>query len=121
MKMKLHSKRWKQILFFFMMIAIAYFLTIDISYARGVNSPEFQEKWQALMAEYRVILAGIAGFGAMTSLLVFIYHFMHLGAVSSNPAQRSQVVRNILISAICTSLLGGVTLFLTLFYSIMWA
>ncbi|BBW98935.1 hypothetical protein GsuE55_37680 (plasmid) [Geobacillus subterraneus] len=72
------------------------------------------------MAEYRIVLAYIAGFGALTSVLTFILHFIRLGAVADNPQERQKVIRGMLISAICTALLGGATLLLTLLYSIVF-
>ncbi|TCJ98273.1 UNVERIFIED_ORG: hypothetical protein BDK47_11859 [Anoxybacillus amylolyticus] len=89
------------------------------AFATGTSTP-LQKAWSALMSEYRIILAYIAGFGALTSILTFIVHFMRLGAAADNPQERQKIVRGMLISAICTALLGGVTLLLTLLYSIVF-
>ena len=93
---------------------------VDIAFAFGSKSAVIAEKWEALMKEYRVILAGIAGFGALTSILVFIFHMIQLGSSQAHPIQRHFIIRNLLISAICTAGLGGLSLFLSLFYSVIF-
>ena len=68
------------------------------------------------MEEYRVILAALAGIGALTSIMVFIFHFIKLGTMPSHPIQRREAMNNMLVSAITTALLGSITMILTIFY-----
>lgn len=93
------------------------FISLNLEVA---SADEFSDAWEAFMVEYRIILAGFAGVGAVTSILVFIYHFIKLGTMPSHPILRREVMSNMLISGICTALLGGITLILTLFYGIMF-
>ena len=109
-----------QLLLAMSIFAIVGTFAIDIAFAVGSKSALIAEKWEALMMEYRIILAGIAGIGALTSILVFIYHMIQLGAVHAHPIQRHFIMRNLLISAVCTAGLGGLSLFLTLFYNIIF-
>lgn len=74
--------------------------------------------WKELFSEYRILLAGIAGLGALTSILVFIIHAMQLASNADNPTKRSYCIRGIAISGIVTALLGGISLVLTIFYGI---
>lgn len=104
-----------KILFFVsMMIAFYHFNTIEI-FAQGKKS--LGDAWTDFFKEYRVVMAYISGFGALTSILVFIHHFLQLGASGSNPAKRQEVLMNLLISSICTALLGGLTVLLTFYYT----
>lgn len=102
---------------FIIVIILCSMLIPHIAFA---DDGAFKKAWDALMEEYRVILAYIAGFGALTSILTFIIHFIRLGSVGDNPQERRKVVHGMLISAICTALLGGITLVLTLLYSIVF-
>jgi len=111
-KNKKNLHRWALLLG----VLFVCFINMDISFAK----PSFNEAWNAFMKEYRIVLASISGLGALTSILVFIIHFIKFGANADNPYQRREAIVNMLISAICTALLGGVTLILTLFYSIIF-
>lgn len=82
--------------------------------------PNLPAKWKLLMDEYRMVLAYIAGFGALTSILVFIIHFIELGSLPAHPIKRREKLMSMLVSGVCTALLGGMTLILTLFYAIIF-
>lgn len=101
-------------------ILIVTLCLICIPHIAFADDGAFEKAWGVLLEEYRIILAYIAGFGALTSILTFIIHFIRLGAVGDNPQERRKVVHGMLISAICTALLGGITLILTLLYSIVF-
>ena len=92
------------------------------AYASSVStSADFMDKFQAFFSEYKVILGGVTGFGLLTSIAIFIYHFCRLSATASNPQQRAEVLRNLLITGVCTALLGAVPLIvILLFHSTKW-
>ncbi|ADO59519.1 hypothetical protein [Paenibacillus polymyxa] len=75
--------------------------------------------WNAFILEYRIIMAWIAGMGALTSVLIFIFHMVQLGNLSSHPIKRREAMMNLMISMICTALLGGLGVITGLFYQIM--
>lgn len=104
----------KQLLSILLITLFIFSMSFDVSHAKDIG-----QAWSELVAEYRVIVAGITGFGAVTSVLIFIYHFIKLGAVADNPWERREVMKNILISGICTALLGGISLILVLFVGTM--
>lgn len=108
----------KKIVFMIAFVLLMFVINVDVAFAGG--KPTTDEAWKAFMDEYRVILAAIAGIGALTSVLVFIFHFIKLGTMPSHPIQRREVMNNMLISAITTALLGGISLVLTLFYYIVF-
>ena len=82
------------------------------AYASSVStSADFMDKFQAFFT----------GFGLLTSIAIFRYHFCRLSATASNPQQRAEVLRNLLITGVCTSLLGAVPLIvILLFHSTKW-
>jgi hypothetical protein len=114
----LMEERKKKILLAICFAVLIFTLNMDMAYAGG--KPTTDEAWKAFMDEYRVILAAIAGIGALTSILVFIFHFIKLGTMPSHPIMRREVMNNMLVSAICTALLGGISLVLTIFYYIVF-
>lgn len=69
--------------------------------------------------EYRELLVVLMAFGILTSLLAFIVNFVRLGAVAERPLLRKKIVANLLTDGILLALLGGFTLVLTIFYSII--
>lgn len=111
------EERYKRVIFAIVVGLLFFILNMDVAFAGG--KPTTDEAWKAFLDEYRVILAGMAGIGALTSVMVFIFHFIKLGTMPSHPIQRREVMNNMLISAICTALLGGISLVLTIFYYIV--
>lgn len=109
------TKKWIHVVVGCLLVFAVYFFGFETSYA--VNATAFNKAWESFMSEYRVILAGIAGVGAVTSIMVFIFHFIKLGTMPSHPIQRRQAISNMVISAICTALLGGISTILTIFYA----
>lgn len=99
---------------FFISVFI-FMMNFEIAFAS-----DFDRAWEAFMSEWRLILAGISGFGALTSLLVFIIHFIKLASLPSHPIQRQEIFDKMLISAITTALLGGISLVLVLYFGIFF-
>lgn len=114
------NKNWYKGLALVLVVAFMVLMSSDVSYATGVHSEKFKEAWNAFFAEWRIILAAFSGIGALTSILVFIVHMIKLGAMPEHPIQRGQVLNGLLISAITTAMLGGITLVLTLMYEIVF-
>lgn len=78
---------------------------------------KFATAWGELMVEWHTIIAGVAGLGALTSLLVFILHMFQLATLgNSHPIIRKKIMNDILISGITTALLGGVGLIFWIIY-----
>ena len=86
-----------------------------------MDNTKLVSAWKGFLDEYRIILAGISGIGALTAVLVFIFHMVQLGTMPSHPIKRRQVLGGLVTSGIATALLGGITTVLTLFYSIIWS
>jgi len=120
MKTYAFSKNWYKGFALILVVAFIILISSDVSYASGVHSQKFKDAWNAFFAEWRIVLAAFSGIGALTSVLVFIVHMIKLGAMPEHPIQRGQVMNGLLISAITTALLGGITLVLTLMYEIVF-
>ncbi|MDF2879482.1 MAG: hypothetical protein K0R54_39 [Clostridiaceae bacterium] len=117
--MKNYLKLDKFIRLIILIITFTLMLT-TIAFANGRVYPKLPEAWRELMVERRYIIAGISAFGALTSVLVFIYHMIQLASMPSHPIMRRRTITGILTSLICTALLGGVTLVSTLLFEIIF-
>ena len=73
--------------------------------------------WRVLIREYRKFVVGFAGFGAVTMVLLFIKHFVKLGAVAGNPQARSEAIKGLWVTGVATALLGSVAIVTALFYT----
>lgn len=98
---------------------VVFFIQPEIVHASKEQTTE--EAWESFMAEYRIVIASLAGIGALTSILTFIYHFIQLGAIGTIPLERQRVLNNMLVSAITTALLGAIAVILAIFYNIVFS
>lgn len=73
--------------------------------------------WVTLLTKYRGFIAGIAGVGAVTMIVLFIVQFMKLGASAGNPQARSQALVGVLWTGIAAAGLGAVTLIVGFFFN----
>lgn len=100
------------------LLAMVYFLNTVEVFAYGEKS--IKEAWESFFDEYRVIMGYITAFGTLTSILVFIFHMIQLANLSTHPIKRRQAMGNIMISLICTALLGSLTVINLLLYEIVF-
>lgn len=68
------------------------------------------EAWSEFIENYKGFIVGFSAFGAVTMVLLFISHFIRLGASAGNPSGRSRALMGILFTGIATALLGSVSL-----------
>jgi hypothetical protein len=111
----LKKYKYKIITLIFLSLLFIGMLTIEASAKQTLESA-----FSDFLAEWRVALAGVSGFGALTSILVFIWHFIVMAHVPAHPKARREALLNMVWSGVCTALLGSLTLILTLFYSIIF-
>jgi uncharacterized membrane protein len=77
------------------------------------------ERLNAFIAEFNQILVIISGFGAITSLLIFVKVFIRLGTNFTGligHVDRYKDIRDLAIAGLLTALFGGVALVLEIFY-----
>lgn len=89
-------------------------MTLNV-YATGnfptYMKPVITEKFQAFIAEYNILINGVWAFLVMSSILIFIVHFIKLGQWSQEPFVRKKIMQDLLITGVCTGLLGSFWLF----------
>lgn len=102
--------------------ANAVVVDVDIGYAgRGDQVISAEEKsgmtlaWEAFFTQWKTFIAFIAGLGALTSVLVFIFLMLKLGKSGDNPMERSKIMRDLMICLLVTALLGSSSLIFALF------
>lgn len=78
-----------------------------------------QSVWQKIFTQYRGVIVGLSGIGAITMIVFFIINFMKLGASSGNPQQRTQALVGIIWCGLAAAGLGGVTIFVGFFYNML--
>lgn len=71
-----------------------------------------------LWNEYWFYIAVFIAFGVLSGILAFIVLFMRLGANSTNPQERSRIMKEMIAVAICTALLGAFTFITTLYMAL---
>lgn len=83
----------------------------------GFTSGGSADAWNEFISKYRNFIVGIAGIGAVTMIVIFIFQFLKLGASAGNPQARSQALVGCLWSGIAAAGLGAVTLIVGFFYN----
>lgn len=80
------------------------------------KSDQSGKSWKVFIEKYKGFVVGIAGVGAVSMVLVFIFNFIKLGVVSDSPQERKEIVKGLMVSGIATALLGAVSLITYIFY-----
>lgn len=75
--------------------------------------------WETLFEQYRTIIAGVSGIGALTMIVLFIVQFMKLASSAGNPQARSQALTGVLWTGLAATGLGAVSLITGFFYNIL--
>lgn len=99
---------------------ILFFIFVLSINAHAGGKITLPQAWKEFMDEYRMMLAYFSGFGVLTSILVGIILMLKLATMPNHPIQRRNCIAGIITSFICMSLLGGISLILTLFYTIIF-
>lgn len=73
--------------------------------------------WNDFIQKYKNFIVGIAGIGAVTMIVLFIFQFLRLGASSGNPQARNQALVGLLWTGVAAAGLGAVTIFVGFFYN----
>lgn len=86
-------------------------ISIDV-YAATAGVPNYVKaevigKFQDFIKEYNVLLNGVWAFFMVSSVLIFIVHFIKLGQWSNYPVVRQKIMGDLLVTGICTGLLGS--------------
>ena len=76
----------------------------------GMDYTDADGAWNAFLSKYKNFIAGFSGIGAISMIAFFIFNFMKLGAVSTNPGERTKVLQGLIWSGIADAGLGAVSL-----------
>lgn len=101
---------------FLIMIIFSFMIFTDVGLAKQTTA----EAFKALYDEFKIELAGFVGIGICISVISFIVNLIRLGFYSSNGAMRRLTIRNLIISGICTAMLGSISFVVILFISIFF-
>ena len=77
------------------------------------------DAWTTLFDEYRSVIAGISGVGALTMIVFFIIQFIKLAGSANNPQARSQALTGVLWTGFAAVGLGAVSLITGFFYNFL--
>ena len=91
---------------------------IDISGGQ-FNADKDGGPWETLFEQYRTIIAGVSGIGALTMIILFVIQFMKLASSAGNPQARSQALTGVLWTGLAATGLGAVSLITGFFYNIL--
>lgn len=96
---------------------------IEIYGPNGLPKPKFgsldgEASLRTFIAKYKNIATFIGGLATITMVGAMLYNIGRLNLSVSNPMQRQQCIRGVLVCGILASLLGGSTLFIGLFYGL---
>lgn len=75
------------------------------------SKPEVTGRIAAFLKEYNILLNGMWGFLMLSSCLIFVVHLTKLGKYSDNPFVRQKIMGDLMITGVCTALLGSFGLF----------
>ena len=93
--------------------------TVAIDGITNVNEDSQVSIWEKIFTQYRGVIVGLSGVGAITMIVFFIMNFMKLGASAGNPQARTQALVGIIWTGLAAAGLGGVTLFVGFFYNVL--
>ena len=91
---------------------------LDVSGGGMEGNSTSTSVWNNLLNKYKGLIVGFSGVGAISMIAFFIFNFMKLGAVSSNPSERAKVLQGLIWSGLAAAGLGAVGLIVGFFYGV---
>ena len=85
----------------------------------GMNYVNSSSAMNAFIQKYKTIIVGISGLGAVSMIAFFIFNFLKLGSVATNPSERSKVLTGLIWSGLAAAGLGAVSTIVGFFYNSM--
>ena len=71
-----------------------------------------------IIDRYKSFITFAGGIATMSFILIFMKHFIELGAKANNPMERRQIAGGLLWSGLAAALLGSITFVFSLAYSV---
>lgn len=85
-----------------------------------IVNDETYEKINEFKDEISHISTIVIAFSAVTSVLIFIIHFIRLASSCNHPLIRSKILKDIAITGICTALIGAIGLISKIFINLYY-
>lgn len=82
----------------------------------GMDYADSDTAWNDFIIKYRGFIVGVSGIGAVSMIAFFIFNFLKLGAVSTNPSERAKVLQGLIWSGLAAAGLGAVSIIVGFFY-----
>lgn len=82
----------------------------------GMNYDNADTAWNQFILKYRGFIVGVSGMGAVSMIAFFIFNFLKLGAVATNPSERAKVLQGLIWSGLAAAGLGAVSIIVGFFY-----
>ena len=85
----------------------------------GMNYSDSAGAMNAFISKYKTVIVGISGLGAVSMIAFFIFNFLKLGSVATNPSERAKVLTGLIWSGLAAAGLGAVSVIVGFFYNSM--
>ena len=82
----------------------------------GMDYKDSDSAWTGFIKKYKTFIVGVSGMGAVSMIAFFIFNFLKLGAVSTNPSERAKVLQGLIWSGLAAAGLGAVSIIVGFFY-----
>ena len=69
--------------------------------------PALVDKINAFKDEFGVTINGLMAFFTASAILILIIHFIRLGQHGANPMARMKIMQDILVTSVCTAIIGS--------------
>ena len=103
-----------EILMFIILFSLIFIIPTEFSYAEGDTNEAIGEFKDTINKIANILLA----IAALSSVLIFIIHFLRLGAAHNHPMSRYRIMKDIMVSGIVTALIGAIGLVFKLYVGI---
>lgn len=101
-----------------LVVFIMFMSTFSLANNVEIINPDSIEAVNDFKDYINTISTYIIAFAAVTSVLIFIVHFVRLASSYAHPMLRHKVLKEMFVSGICTALIGGIGLIFKIYVSI---
>lgn len=89
---------------------------VSLSNDSGITSKE--AGFEKVIENYKELITFFGGIATMSFVVIFMKHFVELGAKANNPMERRQIASGLLWVGLAAALLGSVTFVFAMAYNV---
>lgn len=89
---------------------------VSLSNDSGITSKE--AGFEKVIENYKELITFFGGIATMSFVVIFMKHFVELGAKANNPMERRQIASGLLWAGLAAALLGSVTFVFAMAYNV---